>query len=85
MMNGRMYSWKEWSEAAETTIDLSYEANELGLIPLSCDRLHHKGRKCSAKVFDSPQKRRQGGIGYRRVQCMLCGWESWRKIGLKRG
>lgn len=83
-MNGKMWEWEEWSEAAETTLDLTYEANDLGLIPLSCDRLQSHGRKCSAKVFDGPQKRRQAGIEYKRVQCLLCGWESWRRVGLKR-
>lgn len=80
-----MFDWNEWDEAAETTVDLSYEANELGLIPLSCPhRFSSSSRACSTKVFDAPQKRRLKGITYRRVQCLLCGYDGWRKIGLKR-
>lgn len=86
MMNGKMWSWSEWSEAAETTLDLAYETNEQGLIPLECPaRLPSSRRACSTKLFNAPQKRRQAGTAYQRVCCLLCGWEGFRKIGLKRG
>lgn len=85
-MNGKMWGWQEWSEAAETTLDLAYETNDQGLIPLECPkRLPSSRRTCSTKLFNAPQKRRQNGITYRNVQCLLCGWQGWRKTGLKRG
>lgn len=87
-----MWSWENWNTDAETTLDLSYEANEQGLIPLECPaRLPSSRRTCSTKLFNAQQKRRQGGIAYQRVQCLLCGWGGnekdlkWRKVGLKRG
>jgi len=81
---GKMWEWEEWDEASETTPDLS--PNELGLIPLCCPGIISScGRRCSTKLFNAPQKRRQGGIAYQRVQCLLCGWSGFRKIGLKRG
>lgn len=80
-----MFSWEEWLNEAETTLDLAYEANDQGLIPLECEgRLPSSGRKCSTKLFNAPQKRKQGGVAYQRVCCLLCGWQSWRKVGLKR-
>ena len=80
-----MWSWQDWSESAETTLDLAYEANDLGLIPLECQgRLRPTNRTCKTKLFNAPQKRRQGGLPYQRVYCLLCGWEDWRKVGLKR-
>lgn len=84
-MNGKMWSWQEWSENAETTLDLAYEANELGLIPLECPcRFSVTRRQCKAKLFNAPQKKIQNGVKYQKVQCLLCGCEGWRKIGLKR-
>lgn len=80
-----MWSWEDWNDSAETTFDLSYERNELGLIPLSCRKLiSPKGRECKAKVFDAPQTRRVNGIPQRKTICLLCGFEDWRKVGLKR-
>lgn len=80
-----MWNWENWSEAAETTLDLAYEANALGFIPLECEgRFPTSRRSCKTKLFSAPQKRRQNGIQYQRVQCLLCGWQGWRKVGLKR-
>lgn len=86
-----MWKWEDWGEAAEKTLDLAYEANDQGVIPLECPgRLPSSHRTCSTKLFNAPQKRRQGGIAYQRVCCLLCGWGNkkdqwkWRKVGLKR-
>lgn len=85
MMNGKMWSWQEWSESAETTLDLAYEANALGLIPLECPcKLSVTGKLCKTKLFNAPQKRKEKGITYQKVQCLLCGCEAWRKVGLKK-
>lgn len=85
MHEKKMWDWEEWNDSAKTTVDLSHERNDLGLIPLSCPkRLSSTGRKCTTKLFDGPRKRRQNGVAYRNVQCLLCGWQGFRKIGLKR-
>lgn len=82
----KMWTWKEWDDAAETTLDLHYEISRLGLIPLSCRKiLSPNGRECTAKVFDAPQTEiGKSGIVYRKVQCLLCGREDWRKVGLRK-
>ena len=50
-----MYSWQEWSEAAETTLDLAYEVNDQGLIPLECEgRISITGKICTTKLFNAP-------------------------------
>ncbi|HNC59894.1 MAG TPA: hypothetical protein PLP33_31020 [Leptospiraceae bacterium] len=84
-MHGKMWSWQDWSESAETTLDLSYEANELGLIPLECPcKFSVTHRQCKAKLFNAPQKKKIKGKDYQLVRCLLCGCVDWRKIGLKK-
>lgn len=76
-----MYSWMEWYEIADQTIDISYESTADGYIPLECNGVLPNGKRCRTKVKDGSRVRINGVTVGRRVHCTLCDHDEVRKVG----
>lgn len=76
----QMWKLVDWNNACDnpTQKDVNADIHGTTLIPIGCPV-----KVCGAKLWDIRQDKETQFL--RKVLCMVCGWEGYRRVGRGRG